>query len=164
MKEWQPGPNPILVIPGAKTIVMLGLTHSILKGDRTMTRFDFTDEQVAIFDSYSHKATLNPQEALDLLQWLSDHTDTLYSLTHRSTDQTQSGEKQLEIHLYQEDMSHLEELKAAIPDLQEQRPVVKVLEANWAAVSERALQLLKDYQIEYLVHPLLEDHDAYAQG
>ena len=130
-----------------------------------MAHFDSTDEQVTIFDRYSHKATLDPQEALELLQWLFDHKDAWRnSLTHLSNDQTQSSEKQLEIHLYQEDMPYLEELKAAIPDLQEQRLVVKVLEANWAAVSERALQLLKDYQIEYLVHPLLEDHDAYAQG
>jgi hypothetical protein len=31
-------------------------------------------------------------------------------------------------------------------------------------ISEQALQLLKEYQIEYHIHPLLEDDDVYAQG
>jgi hypothetical protein len=33
------------------------------------------------------------------------------------------------------------------------------------AVSERALQLLKSYHLEYHVHPFLEEgDDVYAQG
>ncbi len=75
-----------------------------------------------------------------------------------------SSGKQLEIHLYQEDLSYLDDLKAAIPDLHERGSIVKVLDARWETVSERALQLLKAYQIKYHIHPLLEDDDTYAQG
>lgn len=100
---------------------------------------------------------LAPNEAYALWQWLSARKDSF---------KAHAGEKQLElkIHLYKEDLSHLDELKAAIPDLHERGPVVKVLDARLEAVSERALQLLKDYQIEYHIHPLLEDDDVYAQG
>jgi hypothetical protein len=100
---------------------------------------------------------LAPNEAYALWQWLSARKDAL---------QARSGENQLElqIHLYQDDMSHLDELKAAIPDLHERGPVVKVLDARLVTISERALQLLKDFQIEYHIHPLLEDDNVYAQG
>ncbi len=98
---------------------------------------------------------LASNEAYALWQWLSDRKDAF---------QAHSSKKQLEIHLYQEDLSHLDELKAAIPDLHERGPIVKVLDARWETVSERALQLLKAYQIEYHVHPLLEIDDTYAQG
>ena len=100
---------------------------------------------------------LTPDEAYALWQWLSARKDTF---------QTHASEKQLEleIHLYQQDLSHLDELKAAIPDLHERGPIVKVLDARWETVSERALQLLKDFQIEYHIHPLLEDDNIYAQG
>jgi hypothetical protein len=130
-----------------------------------MASFDLSNgEHVSISGSSSQRVDLTPQEALDLLHWLSEHKDALYSLTHQATDQL-SGEKHLQIHLHQEDLAHLDELKAAIPDLHEHRPVVKVLDAPWEAVTERALQLLKDLQIEYTVHPLLlEEHDAFAQG
>ena len=130
-----------------------------------MASFDFINgEHVSISDSHGQRTDLNPQEALDLLHWLSDRKDTLYSLTHQGTGQA-TGEKHLQIHLHQEDLEHLDELKAVIPDLQEYRPVVKVLDAPWDAVTERALQLLKELQIEYTVHPLLlEDYEAFAQG
>jgi hypothetical protein len=98
---------------------------------------------------------LTPDEAYALWQWLSARKDAF---------QAHSSERQLEIHLYQEDLSHLEELKAAIPDLHERGPIVKVLDARLKTVSERALQLLKDFQIEYHIHPLLEEDDTYAQG
>lgn len=130
-----------------------------------MASFDLSNrEHVSVSDNYGHTAELTPQEALDLLHWLSDRKDTLYSLTHQVTDQP-SAEKHLQIHLHQEDLAHLDELKAVIPDLHEHRPVVKVLDAPLDTVTERALQLLKDLQIEYTVHPLLlEEHDAFAQG
>ncbi len=100
---------------------------------------------------------LTPNEAYALWQWLSARKDAF---------QTHANENQLElkIHLYQEDLSHLDELKAAIPDLQERGPVAKILDARLETISEKALHLLKEYQIEYHIHPLLEDDDVYAQG
>ncbi len=129
-----------------------------------MASFDFSNgRHIFISDSYSHGVYLDPQEALDLLQWLSDRKDALYSFTAVDTNQA-PGEKLLEIHLHEEDLGHLDELKAAIPDLHERRPIVKVLDARWDTITERALQLLKEYQLEYVVHPMLEDHEAFAQG
>jgi predicted phage-related endonuclease len=100
---------------------------------------------------------LAPNEAYALWQWLSARKDVF---------QAHSSEKQLElkIHLYQEDLSHLDELKSVIPDLHERGPVAKILDARLETVSEQALHLLKEYQIEYHIHPLLEDDDVYAQG
>jgi hypothetical protein len=100
---------------------------------------------------------LAPNEAYALWQWLSARKDAF---------QAHSSEKQLElkIHLYQEDLSHLDELKAVIPDLHERGPIAKILDARLEKVSEQALHLLKEYQIEYHIHPLLEDDDVYAQG
>jgi len=100
---------------------------------------------------------LNPHEAYALWQWLSARKDAF---------QTHANENQIElkIHLYQQDLSHLDELKAVIPDLHERGPVAKILDARLETVSEQALQLLKEYQIEYHIHPLLEDDDVYAQG
>ena len=130
-----------------------------------MASFDFGNgKHISISDSYSHRVYLNPQEALDLLQWLSDRKDELYSFTPGDTNQA-PAETLLEIHLHEEDLGYLDELKAAIPDLHERRSVVKVLDAHWGTVSERALELLKEYRLEYTVHPLLlEDQDAFAQG
>lgn len=98
---------------------------------------------------------LTSDEAYALWQWLSARKDVF---------QAHSSGRHLEIRLYQKDLSHLEELKAAIPDLYERGPATKVFNARWDAVSEQALQLLKIYQIEYHIHPLLEDEDTYAQG
>ncbi len=117
---------------------------------------DQSDGGVSISDNQA-QVRLTPSEAYSLWQWLSARKEAF---------QARSGENQLElkIHLYQGDLSHLDELKAAIPDLHERGPVVKILDARLERVSERALQLLKDYQIEYHIHPLLEDDDVYAQG
>ena len=130
-----------------------------------MASFDFNNgKHISISDSYSQRVYLNPQEALDFLQWLSDRKDELYSLSHEDANQA-AAETMLEIHLHEEDLGHLDELRAAIPDLHERRPVVKVLDADWGTVTERALELLKEYRLEYTVHPLLlEEHDAFAQG
>ena len=100
---------------------------------------------------------LNPNEAYALWQWLSARKDAFQA--HSSVNQIE-----LKIHLYQEDLSHLDELKAVIPDLQEHGPVAKILDARLETVSEQALHLLKEYEIEYHIHPLLEDDDVYAQG
>ena len=117
---------------------------------------DRSDGGVCIIDNQA-QIFLTPKEAYALWQWLSARTDAF---------QANASEKQLElkIHLYQEDLSHLDELKAVIPELHERGPIVKVLEARLETVSERALQLLKDFQIEYHIHPLLEGDDTYAQG
>jgi hypothetical protein len=117
---------------------------------------DQSDGGVSITDNQT-QIHLAPDEAYALWQWLSARKDAF---------KAHGSEKQLElkIHLYQDDLSHLDELKAAIPDLHERGPVVKVLDARLETVSERALQLLKEFQIEYHIHPLLEDDDVYAQG
>ncbi len=100
---------------------------------------------------------LSPQEAYALWQWLSARKDSFQTHAHENPIE-------LEIHLYQQDMSHLDELKAAIPDLHEHGAMAKIFDARLKAVSEQALHLLKEYQIEYHIHPLLEDDDVYAQG
>jgi hypothetical protein len=100
---------------------------------------------------------LTPSEAYALWQWLSARKDAFQA-------RSRENPLELKIHLYQDDLSHLDELKAAIPDLHERGPVVKVFDARLETVSDRAMQLLKDFQIEYHIHPLLEDDDVYAQG
>jgi hypothetical protein len=55
-------------------------------------------------------------------------------------------------------------LKAAIPQARESVLTFNVLDVPIDLVTERALQLLKDFQVEYMIHPLLEEHDAFAQG
>ncbi|MGZ3622269.1 MAG: hypothetical protein ACXVDN_17745 [Ktedonobacteraceae bacterium] len=117
--------------------------------DQIDAGISITDNEVQIH--------LNPHEAYALWQWLSARKDAF--LTHANENQIE-----LKIHLYQQDLSHLDELKAAIPDLHERGPVAKILDARLETVSEQALQLLKEYQIEYHIHPLLEDDDVYAQG
>jgi hypothetical protein len=118
------------------------------RGDGGMT---ITDNQLQIH--------LVPDEAYALWQWLSARKDAFQAQAHAHKERLE-----LEIRLYQDDLSHLEDLKAAIPDLHERGPIVKILDAPREAVSERALQLLKNYQIEYHIHPLLEGDDVYAQG
>jgi hypothetical protein len=131
-----------------------------------MASFDFTGEHISIVDGNNSRVDLNLQEGLDLLHWLSDNRDAMLSLTHQGADQVQSRDKrlELEIRLYQEDLEHLEKLKAAIPGLHESRFAVKVLDAQLDPITERAIQLLKELQLEYKIHPLLEDNDAFAQG
>jgi hypothetical protein len=128
-----------------------------------MASFDFTGEHIAIVDGENNRVDLNAQEGLDLLHWLSDKRDAMLSIM-RGANQVQSGEKRLEIRLYQEDLEHLDKLRAAIPSLHESRPAVKVLDAQLDPLTERAIQLLKELQLEYKIHPLLEDNDAFAQG
>jgi hypothetical protein len=100
---------------------------------------------------------LTPDEAYTLWQWLSARKDAFQTHAHEN-------QIELKIHLYQQDMSHLDELKAAIPDLHEEEAMAKIFDARLKAVSEKALQLLEEYRIEYLIHPLLEEDDVYAQG
>lgn len=129
-----------------------------------MTKFDLIGEQISIVDEDGHRVDLSPQAAFDLLRWLYDKRDALLSLTHQAADQAQYSEMELEIRLYQENLDQLDKLKAAIPTLHEYRPAAKVLSARLDLVTERAIQLLKELQVEYKIHPLLEDNDAFAQG
>lgn len=98
-----------------------------------------------------------PDEAYALWQWLSARKDKFFASPH-------DEKLEMEILLYQGDLGHLEDLKAAIPGLQDRGPIVRVLDVPREAVSERALELLKSYQIEYHIHPFLEGDDVYAQG
>jgi hypothetical protein len=129
-----------------------------------MTGFNFRGDQISIRDEHNNMAVLNSLEALDLLQWLSDNRSTLLSLAQQAANRGQFTEKQLEIHLYQENLSYLDELIAAIPSLHEFRPPAKVLSVPLEEVTERAIELLKELQLEYRIHPLLEDNDVFAQG
>lgn len=117
--------------------------------DRSDGGMSIVDNQLQMY--------LAPDEAYALWQWLSARKDTFQAHAHNK-------KLEMEILLYQDDLSHLEDLKAAIPDLHERGPVVKVLDVPREAVSERALQLLKNYQIEFHIHPMLEGDDVYAQG
>jgi arsenate reductase-like glutaredoxin family protein len=122
-----------------------------------MKKFEDQSDSGISITSNEVQIHLTPGEAYALWQWLSARKDAFQ--THANENQIE-----LEIHLYQQDLSHLDELKAAIPDLHERGPVAKILDARLEAVSEQALKLLKEYQIEYNIHPLLEDDDVYAQG
>ncbi|HKF37291.1 MAG TPA: hypothetical protein VKB35_10365 [Ktedonobacteraceae bacterium] len=133
------------------------------KRGELMARFDFTSEHVSIFDDADHRLDLNPQEALELLRWLFDRRDALYDLAHLGTVGGQASERLLEIHLYQEHLEYLDRLKAAIPALHEHKPAV-ILGIPLDLVTERAITLLKELQLEYKIHPLLEEDDAFAQG
>jgi hypothetical protein len=42
-----------------------------------MAQFDFTGNEVSIIDDYIHRVQLNPQQALDLMQWLFERQDDL---------------------------------------------------------------------------------------
>src|SRR5215472_13812985 len=108
------------------------MNKSKRKASNPMITFeDRSDGGMSITDNQTH-IHLTSQQAYALWQWLSDRQDAL---------RTHSSGKQLEIHLYQQDLSHLDDLMAAIPDLHERGPIIKVLDARWESVSERALQL-----------------------
>ncbi len=117
---------------------------------------DQSDGGIRIIDNDT-QIHLAPQEAYALWQWLSARKEAFQK-------HTRENQIELQIHLHQQDLGHLDELKAAIPDLHEQEAIAKIFDAHLKAVSEQALQLLKEYQIEYHIHPLLEDDDVYAQG
>jgi hypothetical protein len=131
--------------------------NPLWKARNNMKKFEDQSDGGISISGNEVQIRLTPSEAYALWQWLSARKDAF---------QAHASEKQLElkIHLYQEDLSHLDELKAVIPDLHERGPVVKVLNAPLETVSDRAMQLLKEFQIEYHIHPLLEEDDVYAQG
>ena len=130
-----------------------------------MTNFTFTAEHISIVDAEGQRVNLSPQEALDLLQWLFDKRAVFLSLTHQDADQASSHERRLEIFLSQEHLGQPDTLKAAIPHLQEYPSAVQALAVPLDPVTERAIQLLlKELQVDYRIHPLLEDNTAFAQG
>ncbi len=115
---------------------------------------DRCDGGMCIIDNQTH-IHLNSQEASAFWQWLS----ALQQILHAPNQQTQR-----EMHLSQKDLNHGDEREPAIPDLHEQGSMVRGLDAGWEAMTQQAFQLLKAYQIEAHVHPLLEDTTTYAQG
>ena len=115
---------------------------------------DRSNGGMCIIDNQTH-IHLNSHEASAFWQWLSDLQQTL----HATNQQTQQ-----EMHLFQKDLNHGDERETANPDLHEQRPMVNDLDVGSEAMTQRAFQLLKAYQIETHVHPLLEDITTYAQG
>lgn len=129
-----------------------------------MTTFDFKEQSIWIVDKAGQRVTLSPQEALDLLQWLSDERVALLSASHPGAKPGQEHEQRLEIRLSQGHLEHLAELKAALPQARESVLTFKVLDILVDLVTERALQLLEAFQVEYHIHPLLEENDAFAQG
>ena len=129
-----------------------------------MTRFDFSDGHLTIVDAQGHQVELDPLETLELLQLLSDQQIKLPPALLQ-TPAAKSGDKeQIEIHLQPQHMVHLSVLQAAIPRLQQHKPQGNVFVSPADAVSERAMQLLDAFQIEYKIHPLLDDDNVFAQG
>ena len=138
-----------------------------------MTKFDFNDERFSIVDSHNQRVDLSPQEAIDLIEWLSDKKTMLLRLFHQDTeplDSLQDTEplgsqvEQIEIHLLPQHLVHLDKLQAAIPHLQEHIPATNIFTSPADSVTERAIELLKEFEIEYKIHPLLEDSNEFAQG
>jgi hypothetical protein len=121
------------------------------KAGESMKKFEGRSDGGMSITENQAQIHLAPHEADALWQWLSARKDAFQA--HSS-----------EVHLYQKDLSHIDELKAAIPELHARGPIVRVLDARWKTITERALQLLKEFQIENHVHPVLEDDSTYAQG
>jgi hypothetical protein len=130
-----------------------------------MAEFNFHDEKLVIVDTHDNSVELSPQEAAALLHWLSNRSTALLDLSHEDTNMRDRARRQVQIRLMEQHLMHLDALKAAIPQLQEHIPATNTFAAPVDAVTERAFQLLKAYQIEYKIHPLLDDtDDAFAQG
>ncbi len=138
-----------------------------------MTKFDFNDERLSIVDAHNQCVDLSPLEAVQLLEWLSARKTILLRLSQQGTEPLEtlhateplgSQMEQLEIHLLPKQLVHLEKLQAAIPQLQEHIPATNIYVSPADAVTERALVLLKEFEIEYKIHPLLEDSNEFAQG
>jgi flagellar biosynthesis/type III secretory pathway chaperone len=138
-----------------------------------MTKFDFNEERLSIVDAHNQCVNLSPLEAVQLLEWLSARKTILSRLARRDNellDNLQDTEplggqmEQLEIHLLPQQLVHLDELQAAMPQLQEHIPATNIYVSPIDAVTERAIALLKEFEIEYKIHPLLEDSNEFAQG
>ena len=128
-----------------------------------MAEFNFRDEKILIVDAHDNSVELSPQEAVALLHWLSDRS-ALLDFSHEDTGKRDSTNKQILFRLMEQHLMYLDTLKAAIPQLQEHIPATNTFAAPVDSVTERAFQLLRAYQIEYKIHPLLDDTDVFAQG
>jgi hypothetical protein len=128
-----------------------------------MATFDFHNEMLCIVDEHDRSIELNPQDAVALLQWASENQELLLRLSESSNAQSGTGKRQIEIDL-QQHLLHLDTLKATIPDLRQHHSAATTFIAPADSVTQRALQLLKAFQIEYKIHPLLEDPKEFAQG
>jgi hypothetical protein len=134
-----------------------------------MTKFDFNEERLSIIDAHNQRVNLSPLEAVQLLEWLSARETILRHLAHQDaslqdTEPLGGQMEQLEIHLLPQQLVHLDELQDAIPQLQEYIPAANIYVSPIDAVTERAIALLKEFEIEYKIHPLLEDSNEFAQG
>jgi hypothetical protein len=130
-----------------------------------MAKFDFSKKQLSIADDHGHSVTLSLQEAVELLEWLSDKRAMLPPPSpQQDKDQRRKIREQMEIHLQQQHLVHLDALKDAIPQLHESPSATSIFLAPADSVTERAIQLLEAYRIAYKIHPLLEDDNAFAQG
>jgi uncharacterized protein YecA (UPF0149 family) len=138
-----------------------------------MTKFDFNDERLSIVDAHNQYVDLSPLEAVQLLEWLSARKTILLRLSQQETEPLESVHdteplgsqmEQLEIHLLPQHLVHLEKLQAAIPQLQEYISATNIYVSPADVVTERAIALLKEFEIEYKIHPLLEDSNEFAQG
>jgi hypothetical protein len=137
-----------------------------------MTKFDFNAERLSIVDAHNQCVALSPLEAVQLLEWLSakktmllhlsQETESLNSL--HDTEPLGGQMEQLEIHLLPQHLVYLDKLQAAIPQLQEHIPATNIYVSPADSVTERAITLLKEFEIEYKIHPLLEDSNEFAQG
>ncbi len=130
-----------------------------------MTTFDFSDKQISIVNAHSSRVDLSPQEAMELLQWLSDkRTMLLHLVTAQGASQEGSAGQQTGLRTQQEQQDYLDTLDAAIMQMQAAISATGIYVAPDDSAIKRALQLLKAYQIEYHIHPLLEDDSSFAQG
>jgi hypothetical protein len=125
-----------------------------------MAKFAFGEEKLTIIDAQGRQVDLGLQEAVSLLYWLSDQKATLFRLSRHKNE----PKEQLEVHLQEQDLVHLNTLQSAMPQLRERTPATNVFLSPMDAVTRHAIQLLEMFQIEYKIHPLLEDDNAFAQG
>ena len=109
---------------------------------------------MCIIDNQTH-LHLNAPEASAFWQWLSTLQQTLHAINQHT---------QREMHLSQKDLNHGDERETTISELHEQGPEVRGLDAGGESMTQRALELLRAYQTEAHLHPLLEDITTYAQG
>lgn len=125
-----------------------------------MAKFAFGEEKLTIIDAQGCQIDLSLQEAVSLLYWLSDQKASLFRLSRHKNE----PKEQLEVHLQEQDLVHLNTLQSAMPQLREHMPATNVFLSPMDAVTRHAIQLLEAFQIEYKIHPLLEDDNAFAQG
>lgn len=113
-----------------------------------------SDGGMCIIDNQTH-IHLTSDEASAFWRWLSARQQTL---------RAPSRQMQREMRLSQKGLNHADQGKTALSDLHEPESIVSSLDAGGQTMTQRALRLLKAYQSEVHVHPLLEETTTYAQG